>query len=98
VRETETAKLVHAVAAAYGTRPSEILGIESRLAAWNLDAAVLVIGRMAEAEDRDSKYGPSANRYRARPPRKVSGQKRTSPWLQLARDGRQTIIQEPHER
>ena len=39
---------MHCIAQAYGRRPSEVLGIEEAWAAYQLDAAVLTLGRWAE--------------------------------------------------
>lgn len=58
------------MAAAYGQRPSTILGISDEWAAYSLDAAVLVIGRRAEAR---TAKGPAA-----------AGRKKTS-WRDLAK-------------
>ena len=41
---------LHLMATAYGTRPSEILGISHHLAAYNLDLAALYIGTQAQNE------------------------------------------------
>jgi hypothetical protein len=58
VRQTAQAEILHFVAAAYGQRPSTILGITDEWAAYNLDAAVLVIGRRAEARALEKGSGP----------------------------------------
>lgn len=54
------------MAAAYGQRPSTILGISDEWAAYSLDAAVLVIGRRAEAGTASSGKGsnPAPGRKR----------------------------------
>lgn len=55
--------MTHQIAAKYGQRPSDILGIEDRWIAYDLDMAVVEYGlyvenRLQEVEKKGDKYKP----------------------------------------
>ena len=54
--------LLHSLGEAYGTRPSDLLGMETPWASWQLDQAALIVGRQVERELTEGKSTEPAPR------------------------------------
>lgn len=84
-------ELLHHLASGYAKRPSELVGITDEIAALNLDACVLVIGKRAEerAYEEASAKKPANNKRPASTGKKKHAtgtvQAKRNDWLALAR-------------
>lgn len=65
---------MHALAEAYGARPSSLIELQTEWAAWQFDEACLVAGRAAEkdAVENSGQFSVNSDQFGGRKPQKFS--------------------------
>jgi len=56
--------MLHSLGEAYGTRPSELMGMETPWGAWQIDQAALIVGRQVERELEPAPRQPGKEQFR----------------------------------